>query len=97
MIGSILLVIRDKKGHIFGSFVYDELDIKPSYQGSNQSFLFSLHPQIGIFKPTNINAHFVYFNQNMSTLPNGLVYLKFLSARDLEDSLNILVSFWTIN
>lgn len=72
MAGSLLIVIRDKKGFSFGAFIADALTLKPSFQASNQCFLFSLSPSMQFYQSSNINSNYVYLNGNMSTLPNGL-------------------------
>ena len=43
------------------------------FTGSSQCFLFSLSPKFGIYQATEHNNHFMYFNTDQQTLPNGLV------------------------
>ncbi|XP_061196760.1 MTOR-associated protein MEAK7-like [Saccostrea echinata] len=70
--GPTLLVIRDKKGHLFGGMAADSWECRAKFYGSSSCFLFTLSPQYGIYTPTMYNENFMYLNQGQATLLNGL-------------------------
>jgi len=70
--GSTVIIVRDKNNNIFGGFASHEWDHKPKFYGDNRSFLFTLRPEINIYKATDINDHYQYFNDKSQSFPNGL-------------------------
>jgi len=70
--GSTIVIVKDKDDNIFGGFASNEWDHKPKFYGDNRSFLFTLRPEINIYKATDINDHYQYFNDQQQSLPNGL-------------------------
>lgn len=70
--GSTVVVIKDTNGNIFGGFASHEWVYKPDFYGDNESFIFSLRPEINIYKATQYNDHYQYFNDETKSLPNGL-------------------------
>ena len=54
--GSTLVVIRDEAGHAFGGFASVEWNTCPKFYGDSKSFLFSLTPELDIFRPTGYNV-----------------------------------------
>lgn len=70
--GPTLLVVRDKKGHLFGGMAADNWECRPKFYGSSSCFLFTLNPHYGIYTPTMYNENFMYLNQGQATLLNGL-------------------------
>ncbi|TDH09047.1 hypothetical protein EPR50_G00082510 [Perca flavescens] len=70
--GPTLLLIKDTKGHVFGGFASHAWEVKPHFQGDSRCFLFSVFPRLRVYTATGYNQHFMYFNQNQQTMPNGL-------------------------
>jgi len=70
--GSTIVIVKDKNNHVFGGFASNEWERRPKFYGDNRSFLFTLRPEINIYKATTINDHYQYFNDQSHTLPNGL-------------------------
>ncbi|KAJ3108003.1 hypothetical protein HDU97_002583 [Phlyctochytrium planicorne] len=70
--GSVLVIIKDERNHIFGAFASEILNPGPKFKGNSDCFLFTLQPHINVFKPSGINTNYQYFNYGTSTLPNGL-------------------------
>ncbi|GET02362.1 TLD domain-containing protein 1 [Rhizophagus clarus] len=70
--GSTLIVIKDKDGHIFGGFAYEDWELKPNWYGNEKNFLFSIKPKLRVFTSTGYNDHYQYLNYGTKTLPNGL-------------------------
>ncbi|XP_078114167.1 MTOR-associated protein MEAK7 [Sander vitreus] len=70
--GPTLLLIKDTKGHVFGGFASHAWEVKPQFQGDSRCFLFSVFPRLRVYTATGYNQHFMYFNQNQQTMPNGL-------------------------
>lgn len=70
--GPTLLLIKDKKGHVFGGFASHAWEVKPQFQGDSRCFLFTVFPRLRVYTATGYNQHFMYLNQNQQTMPNGL-------------------------
>ncbi|XP_045192773.2 MTOR-associated protein MEAK7-like [Mercenaria mercenaria] len=70
--GPNVLLVKDKDGYVFGAYVSDSWEIKPSFYGSEDCFLFSLKPEYGVYTVTGYNSNYIYFNQGQETMPNGL-------------------------
>nr|XP_022335964.1 TLD domain-containing protein 1-like [Crassostrea virginica] len=79
--GPTLLVLRDKRGHLFGGVAADSWQCRAKFYGkqcrpeitsSPSCFLFTLSPHYGIYTPTMYNENFMYLNQGQTTLLNGL-------------------------
>ncbi|XP_034734574.1 MTOR-associated protein MEAK7 isoform X2 [Etheostoma cragini] len=70
--GPTLLLIKDTKGHVFGGFASHAWEVKPQFQGDSRCFLFSVFPRLRVYTATGYNQHYMYFNQNQQTMPNGL-------------------------
>ncbi|ORY23861.1 TLD-domain-containing protein [Neocallimastix californiae] len=89
--GSTILVVRDKNNNIFGGFASNEWEHSPKFYGDNRSFLFTLRPEINIYKATDINDHYQYFNDKSQSFPNGLGmggqfdYFGFFISADFEN------------
>ena len=71
--GPTLLVVRDTDGYVFGGFASQPWEVNPNFRGDGECFLFTAVPEIEVFnKPTFYNKHFMYYQENAETLPNGL-------------------------
>ncbi|KAJ2850918.1 hypothetical protein IWW36_001544 [Coemansia brasiliensis] len=80
--GSLLIFIREKQAtsmpRIFGTFIDQELERRPSWHGTSLNLLFTVLPSdssvpgLVIYKTTGFNDHYQYFNYSTKTLPNGL-------------------------
>lgn len=70
--GPTLMVLRDRKGHIFGGFASQPWNIGPKFYGDDKCFVFRTHPNFGVYMSSGYNSNFMYLNINMQTLPNGL-------------------------
>jgi len=69
--GPLLVVVRDRNGHVFGGYTSTNLQFKSIWQGDGNSFLFKLKPNMDCWHAKSYNDHFVYMNINQSTMPNG--------------------------
>ncbi|KAN0019172.1 hypothetical protein ACTFIU_002374 [Dictyostelium citrinum] len=72
--GSIIVIIKEEgeEGHIFGGFCDENLKIKyPKFYGDKNNFVFTLKPEIEIFRSTGLDQCFQYFNADSKTLFNG--------------------------
>eukprot|EP00833_Pecoramyces_ruminatium_P010587 jgi/Orpsp1_1/1184619/evm.model.c7180000090286.1 len=89
--GSSVIIVRDKNNNVFGGFASQEWVHKPKFYGDNRSFLFTLRPEINIYKATDINDHYQYFNDKSQSFPNGLGmggqfdYFGFFISSDFEN------------
>ncbi|KAG9306222.1 hypothetical protein G9A89_016126 [Geosiphon pyriformis] len=71
--GSTLIIVRDKDGHVFGGFAYQDWEVSPKFFGSEQNFLFTIKPRLRCFPASaGYNENWQYLNVGMKTLPNGL-------------------------
>ncbi|KAH3772580.1 MTOR-associated protein MEAK7-like [Dreissena polymorpha] len=70
--GPSVMVVQDSNGHLFGCYVSTSWEIKPTFYGGENCFLFTLKPRYGAYNTTGYNNNFMYLNQGQETLPNGL-------------------------
>ncbi|XP_066493396.1 MTOR-associated protein MEAK7 [Tiliqua scincoides] len=70
--GPCVLVLRDVDGYIFGGFSSCSWEVKPTFQGDNGCFLFTVSPSLAVFTYTGYNDHYMYLNHGQQTMPNGL-------------------------
>ncbi|KAJ1941009.1 hypothetical protein FBU59_003631, partial [Linderina macrospora] len=77
--GALLLVVKEKRGGVFGAYLDADLEKKPSWYGSSLNFVFTSASateansgNIRVFRTTGFNDHYQYFNYGTKTLPNGL-------------------------
>ncbi|XP_007477301.1 MTOR-associated protein MEAK7 [Monodelphis domestica] len=70
--GPCLLVIKDSDGFIFGGFSSHSLELKSQFQGDSRCFLYTISPNIAVYKYSGYNDHYMYLNNGQHTIPNGL-------------------------
>ncbi|RUS15191.1 TLD-domain-containing protein [Endogone sp. FLAS-F59071] len=70
--GSTLLLVRDKNGHVFGAFAYQDWEMKPKFYGDAKNFLFTVSPEIQVYPGGTVNNNYQYLNFDTQSLPNGL-------------------------
>lgn len=70
--GPALVIVRDDKSNIFGAYASTNLTLCPKFYGDQNSFLFTLKPDMKLFQSSGFNDNFIYLNSNQQTLPNGL-------------------------
>uniref|UniRef100_T1HT77 MTOR-associated protein MEAK7 n=1 Tax=Rhodnius prolixus TaxID=13249 RepID=T1HT77_RHOPR len=70
--GPTLIVIRDTNGYLFGAFASESWNVNPNFYGNDDSFLFTLQPNMNTFESSGFNKNYQYINTGQSTLPNGL-------------------------
>ncbi|KAJ3236809.1 hypothetical protein HDU78_004416 [Chytriomyces hyalinus] len=70
--GTLLILIRDTQGHTFGAYASSPLECCPRFFGTNDTFLFTLEPDLRIFREVGVNSNYMYFNYGTATLPNGI-------------------------
>jgi hypothetical protein len=67
-----LIVIKDKKGFVFGGVGCEPWAPQPLFFGNSNSFLFSLSPSLKVYKPSGLNNNYQYFETGTKTMTNGL-------------------------
>ncbi|KAI3657449.1 hypothetical protein MP638_002261 [Amoeboaphelidium occidentale] len=72
MIGSTLIIVKDKDNHYFGCFAEKEWDVRPEWYGTSNNFLFQLRPSFSFYPASSFNTNYQYFEYGTHTLPNGL-------------------------
>nr|KAJ0228335.1 hypothetical protein LSAT_V11C100035710 [Lactuca sativa] len=87
--GLSLLVVRDRKGAVFGGLV--EAPLKPStkkrYQGSNDTFVFTNTPgRPVIYRPTGVNRYFTLYSTEYLALGGGNHFALYLDSDLLNGS-----------
>jgi len=70
--GRTILIIKDKGGSVFGGFASQSWEMNAHFRGTRECFVFSLQPHMAIFNSSGYNDHYMYFNQDQQTFPNGL-------------------------
>lgn len=70
--GPTMMVVKDKNNHVFGGYASENWALGPNFKGGEESFLFSLYPEMRVCESTGYNSHFQYLNIQQQTLPNGL-------------------------
>jgi len=70
--GPTVIIIKDNENNVFGGFCSDSWKLGPNFIGSEECFLFHLHPAFNIYDTTPFNKNFQYFNMKQKTMPNGL-------------------------
>ncbi|KAJ4977842.1 hypothetical protein NE237_008622 [Protea cynaroides] len=72
--GPTVLIIKDKKGYIYGGYASQPWERRSDFYGDMRSFLFQLYPQASIFRPTGANSNLQWCAVNFSSesIPNGL-------------------------
>ncbi|EGC37435.1 hypothetical protein DICPUDRAFT_46490 [Dictyostelium purpureum] len=71
--GSVLILIREEGGHIFGGFCDEALKPKyPKFYGTKNNFVFTVEPKLEIFQTTGLDRNYQYLNQGSMTLFNGI-------------------------
>ncbi|XP_078155140.1 TLD-domain containing nucleolar protein isoform X1 [Carex rostrata] len=72
--GPTVLVIRDKEGYVYGGYASQPWEKHSDFYGDMKSFLFQLHPQASIFKPSGANSNIQWFGVGFSSesIPNGV-------------------------
>lgn len=72
--GSTLLLVRDKSGHIFGAFAYQDWEMMPKFYGDAKNLLFTVSPEIQVYPGGTVNENYQYLNFGTQSLPNGAFY-----------------------
>eukprot|EP00047_Mylnosiga_fluctuans_P015654 m.48183 g.48183 ORF g.48183 m.48183 type:complete len:441 (+) comp6020_c1_seq1:53-1375(+) len=70
--GATIIIVRDRDGHVFGSFTSEAWALRATFAGTEPCFLFSLAPAIAHYRPTNFNKNFQYFSSGLTKYPTGL-------------------------
>ncbi|KAK6186560.1 hypothetical protein SNE40_008575 [Patella caerulea] len=70
--GPTVVIVKDKNGHIFGGFASESWKKNSNFYGDSNCYLFQIKPHLSVFTPTGYNQHYLYYNQHVTTLPNGL-------------------------
>ena len=69
--GATLIVIRDKKGHLFGGYAADAWSKHGVFYGTSVSFLFGLLPSTVKYEASGANTNMMWCGQGFTQLPNG--------------------------
>lgn len=69
--GATLILIRDKKGHLFGGYAADAWSKRGVFYGSSLSFLFGLLPSTVKYAASGANTNMMWCGQGFTQLPNG--------------------------
>lgn len=66
------MLVRDKKGHLFGGYAADGWAKHGQFYGSALSFIFGLAPAVVRFRASGANQNMLWCGQGFSQLPNGI-------------------------
>lgn len=64
--GPSIMVVKDKEGCVYGGYATQPWEKHPDYYGDMKSFLFTLHPNASIFRPTGKNANLQWVRDSHS-------------------------------
>ena len=67
-----MVLVRDKKGHLFGGYAAEGWSKHGHFYGSALSFIFSLAPAVARFRASGANENMLWCGQGFSQLPNGI-------------------------
>ncbi|CAG8502229.1 4765_t:CDS:2 [Ambispora leptoticha] len=71
--GSVMIIVKDTDGYVFGGFTYEDWDVQPRFYGSSLNFLFTAQPKLRVYSgASGTNENWQYLNFGTQTLPNGL-------------------------
>ncbi|KAL5739963.1 hypothetical protein ACOSQ2_029143 [Xanthoceras sorbifolium] len=72
--GPTVLIIKDKKGYIYGGYASQTWERHGDFYGDMKCFLFQLYPKAAIFRPTGANNNIQWCAANFSSesIPNGI-------------------------
>ena len=80
---SLILLIKDSNGFIFGGFTATPWKVSPGYVGTGENFLFSLEPEFKVYGWTEVNMYFMLVNEDSFALGGGGEFGIYLDA-DLQ-------------
>lgn len=66
-----LLVVKDTSDHIFGAFVTGDWRNNSSFYGTGESFLWTLSPEVHVYKWTSSNDYFQFSDSTQIALGSG--------------------------
>ncbi|KAJ3613549.1 hypothetical protein NHX12_019796 [Muraenolepis orangiensis] len=67
----VLIVIKDARGQVFGSFLSHPLRPSETFYGTGETFLFMLHPRFKCFRWTGENTFFIKGNLDSFAIGGG--------------------------
>ena len=67
-----MVLVRDKKGHLFGGYAAEGWSKHGQFYGSALSFIFSIAPAVARFRASGANDNMLWCGQGFSQLPNGI-------------------------
>ncbi|CAK0746161.1 hypothetical protein CVIRNUC_001671 [Coccomyxa viridis] len=70
--GPAMVLVWDKKGHLFGGYAAEGWSKHGQFYGSALSFIFSLAPAVARFRASGANDNMLWCGQGFSQLPNGI-------------------------
>ena len=70
--GPAMVLVRDKKGHLFGGYAAEGWSKHGQFYGSALSFIFSVSPAVARFRASGANDNMLWCGQGFSQLPNGI-------------------------
>lgn len=79
----LLFIIQSNNG-IFGAFCDQMFEISPKYLGTNDSFIFQLHPIQKKYESTNQNGDHLYCQSEYFSMGNGKYTINIYSEMDQQ-------------
>ncbi len=70
--GPAVVLVRDKKGHVFGGYAAEGWAKSGRFYGSALCFIFSLLPAVARYRASGANGNMLWCGQGFAQLPNGI-------------------------
>ena len=67
-----MVLVRDKKGHVFGGYAAEGWAKHGHFYGSALCFIFGLSPAVVRYGASGANGNMLWCGQGFSQLPNGI-------------------------
>jgi len=67
-----MVLVRDKKGYLFGGYAAEGWSKHGQYYGSELSFIFGILPTLIRYRASGANQNMLWCGQGFSQLPNGI-------------------------
>lgn len=76
----VMILIRDGRGHTFGCFTPTAWKVSTRYEGTGESFAFTLNPKLDVYKWSRRNSYFQLASASSLALGGGGAFALFVDS-----------------